>query len=188
MPELEIINGPLSVYWAPVGEAFPAVSAAPAGNWALIGTSGAHNYTDDGVTVRSEKSVEYFRALASPYPRKSFITEADVIVSVQLADFTLTQLRTALNQNVVVSDTGFDYIPLDVGSDVNEIAVLVRGTGKSPLFDGSNMQFELRRAMEDGSREWGFVKGEPVMSELNFRVIYDEGQTFPAGRIVQADA
>lgn len=188
MPELEIINGPLSVYWAPVGESFPAVADAPAGNWALIGTSGAHNYSEDGVTVSGEKSVEYFRALASGYPRKAFITESDLMVGVTLVDYTLAQLRLALNQNTVTTASPIAHIQLDVGVDVNEIALLVRGTGKSPQFSGGNLQYELPRVVEDGSREWGWIKGDPVGSELNFRLIYDEGQSNPGGRLVVAIA
>lgn len=187
MPELEIINGPLEIYWAPVGESVPAIGDTPAGNWALIGTSGSKNYTEDGVTVSGEKSIEYFRSLGTPYPRKGFITQADVMVTVKVADFTLAQLRRALNENTVTSDTGFDYIELDVGVDVNEIALLLRGTGKSPALAGSNLQFELPRVVEDGSVEWSWVKGDAVGSDLSFRVIYDEGATYPVGRIVVDD-
>lgn len=184
MPELEIITGPVSLYWGPVGEAFPAVSAAPVGNWLLVGTSGAHNYHEDGVTITSEKSVEYFRALASGYPRKAFITEADLIVGVTLVDQTLANSRLALNQNTVTIASPISHIQLDVGLDVSEIALLVRGTGKSPQFSGGNLQYELPRVVEDGSREWGYVKGEPVGSELAFRLIYDEGNSNPGGRLV----
>ena len=188
MAEIEIINGPLSVYWAPLTESYPAIGAAPAGNWALVATSGAHNYTDDGVVISHEKSVEYFRALASPYPRKAFITEADIIVKVTIADFSLTQLRLALNQNTVTSDTGFDYMSMDIGLDITEIALLIRGTGKSPLIAGGNLQFNIDKVVEEGSREWTAVKGGPIMSELNFRVIYNEGASYPVGRILAADA
>ncbi len=188
MPELEIITGPLSVYWGPVGESYPAVSAAPVGNWVLVGTSGAHNYHEDGVSISHEKSVEYFRALASGYPRKAFITEADLIVSLTLVDQSLAQTRLALNQNTVTIASPISHIQLDVGLDVNEIALLVRGTGKSPQFSGGNLQYELPRVVEDGTREWAYVKGEPVGSELTFRLIYDEGNSNPGGRLVIAVA
>lgn len=188
MPELEIVNGPLSLYWGPVGEPFPAVADTPAGNWLLIGTSGAHNYSEDGVTVSHEKSVEYFRGLASPYPRKAFITEADITITVSMADMTLAQMRLAFNQNVVTTASPIAHIQLDVGLDINEIALLVRGTGKSPQFIGGNSQYELPRVVEEGSRELSHVKGDPVLAELIFRVIYDEGQTNPAGRLVVAIA
>lgn len=188
MPELEIINGPLSLYWGPVGESFPAVADAPAGNWVLIGTSGVHNYSEDGVTVSLEKDINYFRALGSGFPRKAFIASADINVSVSLADMTLIQMRLALNQNTVTTASPIAHMQLDIGLDVNEIALLVRGEGKSPQFIGGNIQYELNRVVEDGSRELEHVKGDPVMTELNFRLIYDEGQSNPAGRLVVAIA
>lgn len=184
MAELEIVNGPLSLYWAPVGEAYPAVSAAPAGNWTLIGTSGAHNYSEDGVTISMEKTTDFFRALASGFPRKAFISEADIMVNVQMADLTLQQIRLALNQNTVTVGAGVDEIQLDVGLDPQEIAVLVRGVGKSPQFAGGNLQWEIPRSVEAGTRELSHVKGEPALVELTFQLIYDEGQPNPAGRLL----
>ncbi len=184
MAEIEIVNGPLSLYWAPVGEAFPVVSAAPAGNWLLIGTSGAFNYTEDGVTVANDKTLEFFRSLASGFPRKSFLTEADINITVIMADLTLTQMRVALNQNTVTVGGAEDSIELDVGLDPVEIALLVRGTGKSPQLLGGNMQYELPRVVEQNSQELGFVKGEPAGVEMMFTVIYDEGNPNPAGRLV----
>ncbi|MCP4871585.1 MAG: hypothetical protein GY898_22990 [Proteobacteria bacterium] len=184
MPELEIVNGPLSLYWAPVGEAFPTISAAPVGNWLLIGTSGPHNYTEDGVSVSLEKSVEFFRALASGYPRKSFISEADVIVTVQVADLSLSQIRLSLNNNTVTVGAGVDEIELDVGLDPTEMALLVRGVGKSPQFAGGNLQWEIPRCVEAASPELSHVKGEPAVAELTFQLIFNEGEANPAGRLL----
>lgn len=186
--ELELIVGPIEVYWGPVGETFTEINASVAGNWVLLGTSGSKNYTEDGVKIRHEKSVEIFRSLGTPYPRAAFITEADIFVEVDLKDYTLAQLRTALNQNTVTSDGGgFDWIPLDVGLDISEIALQIRGVGKSPLLSGGHIQWNLPRMFEEGSREWTFDKGTPVGSTLSFRAIYDEGATFPLGRIVADD-
>jgi hypothetical protein len=186
--ELELITGPVEVYWGPVGETFTAIGSAVAGNWVLLGTSGSKNYTEDGVTIRSEKATEVFRSLGSPYPRASYITEADVFVDVDLKDYTLTQLRTALNQNTVTSDGGgFDWISLETEGDVSEIAIQIRGVGKSPLLAGGHIQWNLPRMFEEGSREWGMVKGVPAGSTLSFRAIYDEGATYPVGRIVADD-
>ena len=189
MAELEIINGPVTIWWGPVGETFTVIGAAVAGNWVQIGTSGAHNYSEDGVSIRTEKTIEMFRALGSGYPRKAFLSEADLFITVSLADFTLAQLRTALNQNTVTSDGGgFDHMEFDVGLDPTEIALQIRGTGKSPLIAAGNLQFNINRVVEIGSQDYNFSKGDPVMGELEFQVIYDEGQSFPAGRIVAADA
>ncbi len=46
---LEILFAPYDVYWAPVGESFPIIEAAPAGNWLILGTSVAERTNEDGV-------------------------------------------------------------------------------------------------------------------------------------------
>lgn len=186
--ELELITGPVEIYWGPVGETFTEINASVAGNWVLLGTSGSKNYTEDGVKIRSEVAKAVFRSLGTPYPRAAYITEADIFVDVDLKDYTLTQLRTSLNQNTVTSDGGgFDWISLEVTGDVSEIALQIRGVGKSPLLDGGHIQWNLPRMFEEGSREWAFVKGEPAGSTLIFRAIFDEGATYPVGRIVADD-
>ncbi len=186
---LEILNGPLELYWAPVGEAFPDVDVAPAGNWALIGTSGSTNYTEDGVSLAYDKSFEVFRGLGNSYPLKAFLTETDGFVRVTMADMTLDQLRMAFNLNAVTAVVGppaIEHFSLDVGSDLTEMALLVRGTGKSPEFDGSNMQFELNRVVETGSHEITFVKGDAANVELEFRMLLDASDA--VGRLVAATA
>lgn len=185
MTPLEIINGPLSLYWAPVGEAFPAVDAAPVGNWALIGTSGANNYTEDGVTLAFNKSIEVFRGLGTTFPLKAFVTETDVFVRVEMADLSLTQFRQAMNLNAVNVDAGppeIEDINLDIGADPNDLALLVRGVSKSPQFLTGNLQFELNRVIETASHELSFVKGEPVGVNLEFQVLLDSAGA--VGRIV----
>ena len=149
----------------------------------LIGTSGAHNYPEDGVSVDTEKTTEFFRALASPFPRKAFVPEADVMVNFQMADITLTQMRLALNQNTVTVGATVSEIELDIGIDPTEIALLVRGVAKSPQFLGGNVQWDVPRVVESGGRNLSFVKGEPALVELTFTMIYDEGNSNPAGRM-----
>lgn len=184
MAELEIINGPITVWWAPVGESFTAITDAPVGNWAKIGTSGDKNYTEDGVVISMEKSISYFRSLGSPYPRKGFITEADIFVKLTMVDMKLAQMRLALNQNTVTTSSPTDTIELDIGLDPTEIALLIRGESKSPQLIAGAIQYQLNRVVEEGSRELAHVKGEPVSAELNFRVIYDDGVSNPCGALV----
>ncbi|HEU01344.1 MAG TPA: hypothetical protein ENH89_13550 [Aurantimonas coralicida] len=186
--DLEIISGPLKVYVAPAVEAMTAVGSSPAGNWVLLGTSGDLNYTEEGVTIRGEHSTEVWRSLGSPYPRKSFRPEADTFVDVVVADMSLTHLRVAFNNNVVVADSGFDYLSMDQGLEPTEHSLMVRGTGNSPLFSGSNMQYEIEKCVQIGNTEMVFVKGEPVGVQFTFQLIYNESGSFPVGRIVEADA
>lgn len=186
---LEIINGPLELYWAPVGEAFPAIDVAPAGNWALIGTSGSNNYTEDGVVLAFDKTFEVFRGLGNTYPLKAFLTETDAFVRVSIADMALDQLRLAFNLNAVSVDVGppaIEHLDLNVASQLEEIALLVRGEGKSPQFATGNLQFELNRVVDTGSHEVTFTKGDAASVNLDFRILLDTSGGFPGevGRIV----
>jgi hypothetical protein len=191
MAQKEIISGPLSLYWAPVGESFPDVDATPAGNWTLVGTSGPNNYHEDGVVIRADKTFEQFRGLGNTYPLKNFITETDMMVEVTLVDFSLAQLRLAFNNNTVGTDAGppaIKTLNLDVGTTPTEMALLIRGTGKSPEFEGSNLQFEINRVVERGSHEFAFTKGDGVGAALVFAVMLDTSGGFPGvvGQIVAA--
>lgn len=176
---IEIVNGPLEAYWGPVGESYPAIGTTPAGNWTLIGASGSENYTEDGVSLQGEDSVEFFRALGSPYPRKAFRTSADLIVSLTMVDLTPAMLRLAFNNNTVTDDTGEDTLSLLKDLDVTEMALLVRGVGKSTLLSGSNCDFRLPRVVVAGSIDLSFVKGDAVGVELMFQYIYRSSDAAP---------
>lgn len=177
MASIEIVNGPLELYWAPVGEAMPNVDAAPAGNWALIGTSGDDNYHEDGVIIDLEQTMEVFRPLGSTIAKCVFRTEQDIRVRVTMVDLNLTELRVALNLNAVTTDAGppsVSQVNLDYGIPVDDMALLCRGTGNSSEFATGNLQFELNRVVEVASHELAFVKGEPVGVELEFQALQDD--------------
>jgi len=180
MSDLSIVTGPLSLYFAPVGIAFPLVDDDPPTGFTLIGTSGAKNYMEDGVSVSMNQSIEVFRGLGSTAALKAFRIEEDVVVTVQMADLTLAEVRRALNENAVTNTAaasgipGKDEINLNRGLDVNTIALLVRGIGKSPQFDTGNLQFELDKVYEGGSQELTFVKGEPAGVLLEFHALEND--------------
>ena len=173
MGPIEVVAGPLELYWAPVGTEHPAIGAAPVTPWTLVGTSGADNYTEDGVTITLDETVENFVPLGKTLPVKAFRTSESVVVSVTVADLSLDQVRLALNQTAVTTGTGDESISLYRGPDVAEMAVLVRGVGRSPALAGGNLQFELYRAVVTGTHELSFVKGTPVGVLLEFNAMYD---------------
>lgn len=193
MPSIELINGPLEVWWAPVGTVFPAVDTDPSPTFTLIGSSGPNNYTEDGVVLVFDKTFEVFRGLGNTYALKSFLTETDAFVRFSLADMSLEQLRLAFNNNAIGQDAGppsISTLDLNVSSELTELALLVRGQGKSPEFEGVNMQFELNRVVDTGSHEITFVKGDAAAVNLDFRVLLDTSGGFPGvvGRLVAQDA
>jgi len=173
---IEIVNGPMELYWAPVGEPFPDVDVAPAGNWVFVGSSGALNYDEDGVVLQMEQTIEYFRPLGSTHNSCAFRTEQEILVTVTMVDLSLDQLRIGMNLNATAALVGPPAtleIDLDYGTVVNDMALLVRGDTKSPELAGGGLQVELNRVVEQASHELEFIKGEPAGVELEFMALVD---------------
>ena len=181
---LEIVTGPLELWWAAVGTAMPAVDDDAATGFTKIGTSGDENYHEDGVTIQMDQTLEFFRSLGSAHRICAFRTEQDISVTVTLVDMTAAELRVGFDLLAVTTDTTPDIniLDLDYGLSVSDLALLVRGTGNSPEFAGANMQFECNRVVEMGSHALSFVKGEPVGVELEFALLLDDSSN--VGRLV----
>ncbi len=186
----EIIVAPFSAYWAPTGEAFPLIDAAPAGNWQLIGKSGDRNYSEDGVTVSHSQTVELIRTLGSTGPRKASRTEEILSIAFTLFDMTLEQYRLAINLNAVAvtaaggGTAGFKTLQLYRGVSVATHALLLRGTA-SPEGDGWNSQYEVPYCFHAGSPEPVFRKGQPAGLALGFTTIEDPNAASAAERFGQ---
>lgn len=194
---LEIVSAPFEVYVGPVGESFPDTDETPGGNWVLIGTSGNLNYTEDGVTVSHQQTIEKFRAHGSTGPRKAFRTEEELMISFTLADMTLENYKHALNQNTVTDVAaaagvpGYRHINNYQGLDVDQRALLVRGVDASPYQAGAEIQYEVPVCYESGSKELVSSKGTPMALSLEYTALEDpnaasEGLRF--GRILMQDA
>lgn len=179
----EIVAAPYELYVAAVGESFPAIGTEPpGGNWVLIGTSGADNYSEDGVTIQATETVEDFRTLGGTGPVKSFRTEEDLIVGVTLHDMTLEELARAFNFNTVSDDTDDRTMNLMKGLEVSYMALLVRGNGAGPYGTGYNMQWEIPRVRVSGEAEIVFTKGEPAGIAIEFMAMQDLSASSDAER------
>lgn len=187
MEPYEIIAAPFTVWFAPVGEAFPAIDAAPGGNWAMIGTSGDKDYNEEGVTVSHPQTTTKFRGLGSTGPRKAWRTEEDLMIRFQLHDISLEQYKHALNGNAVTATAagsgtaGFKKIGLHQGLDVTRLAVLVRGDA-SAYGAGYKGQYEAPICFQSGSPEPVFRKGEPAGLQLEFTALEDPSAASDAER------
>ncbi len=170
----EIVAGPVEIYIAPVGEAFPGVATEPpGGNWTLIGARGSTNYSEDGVSVQHTESVENLRTLGSTGAVKSFRTEEDLIVGFTLNDTTLESFQNALNFNAVTTGANDKSISPYKGPEVRYRALLVRGNGKSPYDSSMNIQWEIPRVRADPTVELVYQKGEPIGLALQFMALID---------------
>lgn len=180
MEPYEIIAAPFTVWFAPVGEAFPAIDAVPAGNWAKIGTSGDENYTEDGVTVAHSQTTETVRVVGTTGPRKAFRTAEDLMIRLTMFDLTLEHYKRTMNGNVVTTTAagsgtaGFKKLGLRQGLDVSRLALLVRGD-VSAYGAGWKAQYEVPICFQSGSPEPVFRKGQPAGLALEFTALEDSG-------------
>lgn len=169
---LEVIAAPFTLYLAAVGTAFPDPADAPNGSWTKIGTSGDRNYNSEGVKVRHEETVEFFKPLGATGPTKAGRTDEMLRISLLLHDLTLEQYAIALNHNTV-SETNAMKVGLSRGRTVTRKALLVRGP--SPYDASLNAQYEVPIAVQVASQEVTFSKNiqSPAGLALEFVALED---------------
>lgn len=188
----EIIAKPLTLYLAPVGTAFPLLDAAPAVDWIQVGTSGAKNYEDDGVTVTHDQSIETFTGAGGTGKQKAWRTEEDLLIGVTLVDLSPAQYAQALNNATVttvaagVSTVGQKHFALQQGLDVAVFALLARG--KSTVNEALNAQYEVPKVIQAASPAPVHSKGAPAGLELQFQALEDSTLGFGKLRIQTAVA
>ncbi|HMJ88144.1 MAG TPA: hypothetical protein VK504_33435 [Vicinamibacterales bacterium] len=173
----EIIAAPFTVWFAPIGTAFPLIDAVPAATWKKVGSSGDLNYLDEGVTVSHAQSMEFFRALGDSGSRKVFRTEEDLKIRLVLADVSLEQYSHAINSNAVTTTpastgvAGVKKLGLSRGASVATVALLVRGP--SPYGDGWTLQYEVPLAAQSGNPEPVYMKSSPAALALEWTALVD---------------
>ena len=192
---LPVVAAPFEVWIGPVGESFPNIEDAPAGNWVLIGTDGSRSITEEGVKVQHNQVNETFRSLGSTGIIKAFRTEEDLIISFIIADFTLENYKHALNENTVTDtpvggNAGFRDIDLYLGLDVAQRALLVRGLNASPYLADTDVQWQVPIVYESGSKELVSQKGTPLLLALEYIAIEDPNASTPEdrfGKLIEMD-
>jgi len=186
MEPYEIIAAPFTLWLAPAGTAFPAIDAAPAAAWVLVGTSGDENYSEEGVTVAHSQTISKVRPAGSIGARKAFREAEDMMISLTMWDMTLEQYALALNGNQVdttvagTGTAGFKSLGLSQGEEVTLYALLARGP--SAYAAGMNAQFEVPRCYQSGNASPVFRKGQPAGVALAFDALEDSGAASAAER------
>ena len=174
----EIIASPFTLYWAPTGTSFPDLNDTPPNPWLKVGTSGDRNYSEDGVVVVHEQTIELFRALGSTGPVKASRTEELLLIRLTLWDMSLEQYRLALNNNTVSTTAagsgtaGIKDIDLYRNLDITMMALLLRGE-VSPEGDVWKSQYQIPWCFQSGSPEPVFQKSEPMGLALEFTSLED---------------
>jgi len=195
MQPYEIIMAPFEVWTAPLSTAFPDVDETPGAGWELLGTNGMKNYSEDGVTVTHEQTLEPHRTLGTTGPVKVKRTEEQLLIEFVLEDLSLEQYAKVLN-DVAVTDTpagsgtpGIRTITLRQGGDVAEFAVMVRGP--SPYADNMVSQYQIPRAYQAASPAPVFTKGEAAGLQVQLAALEDVNASTDEerfGKLVSQDA
>ncbi len=186
----EIVNGPVTVYYAAVGTAAPEISSEPGEGWSKLGTNGSKSYGDDGVTITPSRSYAYQQVLGSTAPQKAFLEEQGFALTVPLVDMTAETLAKIMNNNSVTDIApgtgtgGHRSFDLMISDDVAELAIIVRG--KSPYNDNMNAQHWVPRCHVSDVGEYSYVKGEGAMTEVEFTAL--EHSTLGFGKYYAQDA
>jgi len=157
------------MYIAPVGTAFPALTASPAAPWRDLGD------TQDGVDMNSDDKVELVRTDQRTGPVKATRTDETVVVKTKLAEATLENLADAMG--VTLTDTapgvgtiGTREINLHRGATVDEFAFLFRGDSPYGAYPA---QYQLPRAYCDEVGAIKYDKGKNVPIPVTFKCLED---------------
>lgn len=195
---LQLMTGPVEVYVAPTGEAFPDNDETPAGNWVKLGTSGMEDIGEGGVTVRSDADYTAIRTDGSTGPRKILRTSEDLFVEFMLVDSSLEHVHELFDQ-ATITDTaagsgtpGDRAIPLYRGAgEPTDVALLVK-SAQSPYGAALTTQYEVPvAALVADSIEQVWTKGDVVKWRFLFQAKEDPAASTAAerfGRLRMQDA
>ncbi len=185
----EILTGVGTLYKAPVGTAFPGLSAVPAAPWVSLGE------TDGGVKITPEQTTKTFSSDQRTGPYKAIRTEEALAVETNLRNATMENIAILLGNSVTdapagVGTIGTREVALHRGAAVTEYALLFRHEHGSPYGDYP-AQYELPRGFFDGPTGQEYKKDDAVLLPLKFVALEDynaaqEEDRF--GRLVAEDA
>lgn len=168
-----IIVAPFDVYIAPTGTAFPDVNEEPADPWAKLGSNGNLEYSDDGVHVFFDETVDYHRFLGSTGPRKATRSEESLRIEFELNDLSVEGFAAALGQTATTAagPPAVKTMPLYRGFAVTEYAVLVRGP--SPYMANGAAQYQIPVAVVSSSAEVVYNKTDPAGLAIQIQALED---------------
>ncbi len=163
-----ILVGSGTLYVGPVGEAFPAVNANPAGNWVDMGE------IDGGVTVTHDQTIDEHQIDSESGPVKATRSGETLVITANLAEATSANLAKVLDdQTVAASGTPNKNTTPLYRSDgvVAEHAFLFKGNSPSGAF---NAQYQLPRGYFGGTTARSFTKDTKTFTPVEFHALVDD--------------
>lgn len=175
----EIITAPFTIWLAPAGTAFPALSEEPGEDWTLLGSRGTRSFAEGGVTTQHQRQIEQPLPAGNSAPSTSFVSGEAFRIRVEMFDLTLDQYAQALGQNAVVATSGtgggpgYRTIGLSLRPRANTVLALL-ARGPSPYDEDLIAQYEVPRCKEaGGGPQLIFRKGQPTGVTVDFLALED---------------
>lgn len=165
----EIMATPFDVYLAPAGTAKPDIDAdlTSLPDWVLLGTRGADEYDEAGITVTHEQTQELYRGLRGTGPVKAFRTSEGLTLGFTLNDLTIESYAKVVNDASVVSAGGTKSVALHQGPQVSTFALLAISPD-GPYGDGAPCQYWIPVVQQSGSPAVVHKKGTAAGLALVF--------------------
>lgn len=156
----EIVVGALAIYLAAAIEALDSVSAAPSGNWALMGTSGDENYAEAGIVVTHSQTLRQTFVVGATGPRRVNRQQEQLTIALTLMDIGVAEYTKVLNGTTKSTDTtpNIDYIGLRRGPDVKIWSLTAWGDKLSPAGPTLDMAFYVPRCYQSADPAPTFSK------------------------------
>lgn len=164
---------PADIYYAPIGEPFPAVGDAPAGNWALAAAS--TDISEDGITVNTNIQDARIRSLGSVAPVKAGVVTKDFELAYQCISMTPENMMLAAGGDPDdVTDNGTNKsFAVPASPTPQGWAWLVRWD-QSSQGDGLNAQYEIKSGIQIGAGGDRFSKSDPRAVAFSIVALYTD--------------
>lgn len=168
----EILVEPFEIFLAPVGTAFPAVSATPSGEWKVLGKQGDKSYSEAGATVTMSNTFASFMPAGAVRKRKIWRTEQMWNVAAELADFSLETMATIMDNSTVTGSVE-KKLSIALGFQVHLFALTLKGP--SPLTEGKKSQFQVATCYQVANQAPKLAaKGGPALLAVEFEAVEGE--------------
>ncbi len=185
----EILTGVGTLYKAPVGTAFPLLTATPAAPWVSLGE------TDGGVKITPEQTTKRISTDQRTGPVKAIRSAEGLLVETNLKHTTMENVAILLGNSVTdtpaaAGTIGTRAVALHRGAAVTEYALLFRGSYQS-AYGNWPAQYELPRGYFDGSTGHSYTEEGEVLLPLQFVALEDlnaAAETDRFGQLIMQDA
>lgn len=178
----ELLAVPFHAYLAPAATPEPALDEAIDGSgsaWALLGTLGADEYDEDGITITHEQNIEYFRGLASTIPIKAFRSTEGLTLGLTVRDMTMETYAKVLNDALVDASGIGKAVSLYQGYNVNHFALVIR-SADGPYADGAAIQYWVPTVVQSANPAPVMKKGTPAGLAVTFTAMKGVGADDPS--------